>query len=112
MGRPISPLGLDASPPVWVRVVPIDPHLSPLERLVELTPYMVQTIIEDARGSGRCRKLEVVLGPGRRAAASKDVDRLLTAARAAGLAVEVHRSAASPAVPLPSPPAKGRRAPP
>jgi hypothetical protein len=73
---------------VWVRVIPTDPGLPPLERLVELTPYMVQTIVEDARG-GRTSQLEVVVGPDQPGDAAAQVERLCAAARAAGLSVHV-----------------------
>jgi hypothetical protein len=69
----------------------LDPTCSPLERLVELTPYMVETIAEDARVPGQCRRLEVILGPAAPRRVVEQVERLFAPARAAGLAVEVHR---------------------
>ncbi len=79
-----------ATPPsVWVRVVPADPACPPLERLVELTPYMVQTIVEDARGPGRTQRLEVLVGPGQPAQSATQVEHLVAAARAVGLPVHV-----------------------
>jgi len=74
---------------VWVRVIPTDPGCPLLERLVELTPYMVETIVEDARGRGRTRRLEVIVGPGQPPQAATQVEHLLAAARAAGLTVDV-----------------------
>jgi hypothetical protein len=73
---------------VWVRVISTDPALPPLERLLELTPYMVQTIVDDARGA-RTRRLEVIVGPDQPGDAMRQVERLCTAARAAGLSVHV-----------------------
>ena len=77
--------------PIWVRVIPADPTCAPLERLVELTPYMVETIVEDARGPGQCRRLELILGPAASRRGVEQVERLFAPARAAGLSVEVHR---------------------
>jgi hypothetical protein len=76
-------------PSVWVRVIPVDPDRPLLERLVELTPYMVETIVEDARGPERTRRLEVIVGPGQPPQSAMQVERLLAAARAAGLSVHV-----------------------
>jgi hypothetical protein len=83
------------NPPVWVRVVPANPDLPSLERLVELDPYMVQTIVEDARCPGSSRKLELILGPGQSVQSATQVERLLAAARAAGLSVRIVQSGAS-----------------
>jgi acyl carrier protein len=77
--------------PIWVRVIPADPTCTPLERLVELTPYMVETIVEDARGPGKCCRLELILGPAASRRVVEQVERLFAPARAAGLSVEVHR---------------------
>src|SRR5262245_49948558 len=81
--------------PVWVRVVPANPDLPSLERLVELDPYMVQTIVEDARYPGSSRQLELILGPGQSAQSSTQVEHLLAAARAAGLSVRIVQSGTS-----------------
>jgi hypothetical protein len=86
--------------PIWVRVIPTDPTCAPLERLVDLTPYMVETVVEDARGLGRCRRLEVILGPAASRRVVERVECLFAPARAAGLAVEVHRGTAASAAPL------------
>jgi hypothetical protein len=85
--REWPPLGTASS--VWVRVVPVDPGCPPLERLVELTPYMVQTIVEDARGPARTRLLEVIVGPGQPPQSATQVEHLVAAAHAAGLSVHV-----------------------
>jgi len=77
--------------PVWIRVIPTDTARPLLERLVELSPYMVQTIIEDARVPGRSRRLEVILGPGHSERVAAQVEAVFAPARAAGLVVEVHR---------------------
>jgi hypothetical protein len=80
-------------PPVtaWIRVIPTDPKCHVLERLADLTPYMVQTVLEDVRSPGRCRRLEVILGPAQPQPALAKVERLFELARAAGLTVEVRR---------------------
>lgn len=96
--REWPPLGTSSS--VWVRVVPVDPACPPLERLVELTPYMVETIVEDARGPRRTRRLEVIVGPGQPPQSATQVERLVTAARAAGLSV--HVAGATPVRALPA----------
>ena len=88
--------GLDWAPmPAWVRVIPSDPSCPVLERLVELTPYMVETVVEDARVPGRYRRLEVILGPGEPQGTLERVERLFARARATGLPVEVHRGPAA-----------------
>jgi hypothetical protein len=86
---------------VWVRVIPTDPGCPLLERLVELTPYMVETIVEDARGRGRTRRLEVIVGPGQPPQSATQVEHLLTAARAAGLSVHVCGGTSARAAPGP-----------
>jgi acyl carrier protein len=80
-----------ATGPVWVRVIPADPGRPLLERLVELSPYMVETIVEDARVPGRYRRLEVILGPGQSERVAAQVEAVFAPARAAGLVVEIHR---------------------
>src|SRR5262249_19361862 len=80
-----------AAGPVWVRVIPAEPGGPLLERLVELTPYMIETIDEDARVPGRYRRLEVILGPGQPDRVAAQVEAVFAPARAAGLVVEVHR---------------------
>ncbi len=82
----VPPIG-----PVWVRVIPAEPDRPLLERLVELSPYMVETIVEDARVPGRYRRLEVILGPGQPDRVAARVEAVFAPARAAGLVVEVHR---------------------
>ena len=82
---------LPATGPVWVRVIPAEPGRPLLERLVELSPYMVETIVEDARVPGRYRRLEVILGPGHPERVAAQVEAVFAPARAAGLVVEVHR---------------------
>src|SRR5262245_20693254 len=94
------------NPPVWVRIVPANPDLPSLERLVELDPYMVQTIVEDARYPGSSRQLELILGPGQAARSSTQVEHLLAAARAAGLSVRIVQSGISSHA---APPAGRRR---
>jgi acyl carrier protein len=90
--------------PVWVRVIPADARQPLLERLVELSPYMVQTIIEDARVPGRYRRLEVILGPAQSERVAAQVEAAFAPARAAGVAVEVHREGRPrPARPEPAP---------
>ncbi len=93
---------------VWVRVIPADPGGPLLERLVELTPYMVETIVEDARYRGRTRRLEVIVGPGQPPQAATQVEHLLAAARAAGLSV--HVSGRPPVRAAPHPPRRRRPA--
>jgi len=80
-----------ATGPVWVRIIPADPGRPLLERLVELSPYMVETIVEDARVPGRYRRLEVILGPGQSERVAAQVEAVFAPARAAGLVVDVHR---------------------
>src|SRR5262249_551782 len=92
--------------PVWIRVIPADTARPLLERLVELSPYMVQTIIEDARVPGRSRRLEVILGPGHSERVAAHVEAVFAPARAAGLVVEVHREG-RPRAARPEPAAEG-----
>ena len=94
-----GPASLGAPASVWVRVIPTDPARPLLERRVELTPYMVETIVEDACRPGHSRRLEVIIGPGQPPQATTQVERLLTAARAAGLSVQVSGGTPSPAAP-------------
>jgi hypothetical protein len=98
------------APPItaWVRVIPTDPKCPVLERLAELTPYMVQTVLEDVRGPGRCRRLEVILGPTQPQPALAKVERLFELARAAGLSVEVRRGGGAGLEGRPSPPSRQR----
>ena len=94
------------NPSVWVRVLPANPGLPSLERLVDLDPYMVETIVEDARYPGSSRRLELILGPGQTAQSATQVERLLAAARAAGLSVRIVQSGTSSHA---TPPAGRRR---
>jgi len=94
IARRVASLSREEAPaagPVWVRVIPAEPGRPLLERLVELSPYMVETIVEDARVPGRYRRLEVILGPGQPDRVAAQVEAVFAPARAAGLVVEVHR---------------------
>jgi len=97
--------------PVWVRVISSDASCPVLERLVTLTPYMVETIVEDVGMPGRGRRLEVIVGPTEPARSLAQIERLFAGARASGLSVEVHRGPAVRGERVPRAPSGRRREP-
>jgi len=91
--RACDECGAAVSPAVLARVV-VPGRQTVLERSVALTPYMAETIAEDAGWAGRGARVEITVPPDVSDSVLASVEQAFARSRALGIEVQVFREAA------------------